>query len=223
MPERSQGRLAGFTYLGVVLTGMFSLAYAPRELIALGEPAVTLGNFNERFSLFVLMIVAGVVMACFFAALPFTLARFLRAHGQNAARLMIGLAVASLPFTLLAFSQYAVLAAEIAGGAAEASDVVTAREGFRWWLSISIFFWGAWLAPLGWLVLKSRAIPRLLGVFLVVGSIGYIADLLGPHLIEGFAGLPLAEYARLPASIGELGTCLWLVVFGARPAEAIAR
>ena len=216
MSVRTQGRIAGFVYLGLVVTGIFSLAYAPGQLIVSDDPATTLANIQEQFSLFLAMIAGGVVMASFFLVLPFTLARFLSVYGQNTARLMILLVAVSIPATLLALWQYGELALAIADNAARVEDVSAARAGYRHWITVSTFFWGAWLAPYGWLVLKSGSIPRWLGAMLLLGSVGYLVDLFGPMFIPHFDELLFVEFVTKPATIGEIGSCLWLVIFGAR-------
>ncbi len=222
MSVRTQGRTAGFVYLGLVLTGIFSLAYAPGDLIARGDSSETLSNIQERFILFQAMIASGVFLAAFFLVLPFTLARFLSVYGKNAARLMILLVVVSIPATLFAFLQYGELALAVAGDTAQVEDVDAARAGYRRWITVSTFFWGAWLAPYGWLVLKSGSIPRWLGVMMLMGSAGYLLDLFGPTYIPNFDNLPFADYVTKPASIGEIGSCLWLVFFGARAPKSDA-
>lgn len=212
----TQGRIAGFVYLGLVVTGIFSLAYAPGRLFTPDDPAMILANLREQFSLFLAMIAGGVIMASFFLVLPFTLARFLSVYGKNIARLMILLVVVSIPITFLALLQFGELALAIANNTAQVEDVGTARAGYRGWITISTFFWGAWLAPYGWLVLKSGSIPRWLGVMLLVGSIGYLTKLFGPMFYPYFDDLPFVSYLTTPADIGELGSCLCLIVFGAR-------
>jgi len=175
---------------------------------------------HEQFFLFRAMIAGGVIMAAFFLVLPFALSRFLSVYGKNAARLMILLVVMSIPVTLLALLQYGELAVAIADNTAQVEDVDAARAGYRRWITVSTFFWGAWLAPYGWLVLKSGSIPRWLGAMLLIGSVGYLTELFGPMLIPHFDSLPFADYVTKPASIGEIGSCLWLVVFGARASNS---
>ncbi|WDI31121.1 DUF4386 domain-containing protein [Hyphococcus flavus] len=220
MSARTKGRIAGLVYLGLVISGIFSLAYAPGQLIAPDDPATTLANMREQFSLFLAMIASGVIMAFFFLVLPFTLARFLSVYGKNAARLMILLVVMSIPVTLLALWQYGELAQAIADKVATVEDVDAARAGYRRWITVSTFFWGAWLAPYGWLVLKSGSIPRWFGAMLLIGSVGYLTELFGPMFIPHFDELPFVDYVTKPASIGEIGSCLWLVVFGARASNS---
>ena len=74
--------------------------------------------------------------------------------------------------------------------------------------------WGVWLFALAVLLLRSRAFPRLLGYWLVVNGIAYLA--------LSLAGLVFPQHAAfiakvtLPALLGELVTMLWLVIRGAK-------
>jgi hypothetical protein len=81
-------------------------------------------------------------------------------------------------------------------------------------------FWGLWLLPFGWLVFKSAFLPRLLGIALMAGCAGYLVNLFGQILVSGFDDTMLASIARLPATIGEIGICLWLLLIGVRPRPA---
>ncbi|HBO14069.1 MAG TPA: hypothetical protein DD491_14865, partial [Halieaceae bacterium] len=137
----------------MVVSGIFALAWAPRQLIVPADPVETLANLTSRLQLFQAMIAAAVVMAAFFLALPFALARFLSPAGPRVTRLMIGLVALSIPATLLAVMHYGGLAAEIAGGTATLESLGDARAGYRRWIGVSTVFWGLWLPPLGWLIL----------------------------------------------------------------------
>jgi hypothetical protein len=77
-------------------------------------------------------------------------------------------------------------------------------------------FWGLWLLPLGYLVFRSGLLPRVLGVLLMLGCFGYLTDVFGETLFPEYSSTGIARFARLPASVGEIGTCLWLVIFGTR-------
>lgn len=210
-----QGRLAGLSYLGVVILGIIALAYGPGQLIVVKDASATLENLSMKPGLFYAMVACGLLMNVFFAALLYWLARILKSHGRRATFLMVVLAMASVPFTLLAFSHYGALALSLADSTATVEQVAQTRSRYRFWLLCAVFFWGAWLAPYGWLAFKSRIFPRFLAVMLMVGSIGYLIDLFGSILIDGFYDIPIANYVTMPASIGEIGSCLWLLIFGA--------
>jgi hypothetical protein len=74
-------------------------------------------------------------------------------------------------------------------------------------------FWGIWLIPFGLLVYRSRFLPRVLGVWLIVGCLGYLGF--------SFAGFLFPKYEDMaftygtPFRMGELATMFWLVIMGA--------
>ena len=82
-------------------------------------------------------------------------------------------------------------------------------------LRIASLFWGLWLLPFGWLVLRSGRLPRVLGLLLVLGGVGYVVQVFG-GLVPGVSDSAWIGYVRLPAALGEICSCLWLLVFGAR-------
>lgn len=211
-----KGRAAGFVYLGVVLTGIFALAYAPSQLFANDDPAATAATLTSKLGLFQASIVALVAMCATFLALPFALARFLSPHGPIAARLMIAFVAASLPFSLYAAFHHFEMAALAGRGALTADAVSAGVAAYEQWMKVASIFWGLWLAPLGWLVLKSGAIPRVLGVFLILGCIEYLAEYFGPLLSAEYKESLFRNLMSYTSSIGEIGTCLWLVIMGAR-------
>jgi hypothetical protein len=51
---------------------------------------------------------------------------------------------------------------------------------------------------------------------LILGGFGYLVGDFGPILFVGYAELPFRNLISIPGSVGEIGTCLWLLVMGAR-------
>jgi hypothetical protein len=51
---------------------------------------------------------------------------------------------------------------------------------------VNSIFWGLWLFPLGMLVMRSGFLPRVFGMWLVGGGLGYLA--------VSFAGLFVPQY-----------------------------
>ena len=78
---------------------------------------------------------------------------------------------------------------------------------------MSNIFWGAWLFPFGYLVFKSNFLPKFLGVFLMVGCFGYLAEFIAIFL---FSFIETPWYVSMPSSIGEFGICLYLLIFGVK-------
>lgn len=213
---RGTGRVAGLVYIGVVLTGIFTLAYAPARLIVDGDAAGTANAILQNGGLFRASLYAGLAMCAFYLALPFALARFLAPYGKNVARLMILFVAASIPFMLVAIAEMAGIGGIFSDGAAVPESVDASLAAYDRWMDVASIFWGLWLAPLGWLILKSGAIPRVLGVLLIAGCAGYLANYFGPRFLDGYDELAFRSLISKPGSIGEIGTCLWLLVMGAR-------
>jgi hypothetical protein len=226
--NKRNARIAGFLYLIVVLTGIFSLAYVPSQINVAGDAAATVRNLATHESLFRLGIVAGLACYTAFLVLPLALYRLLSPYGRQAAVLMVAFAVASVPISFVAtLHKFDVLS--LLGGAdylrvfgAEQlhAQVMLSLEAYGDGLQVAGIFWGLWLFPLGYLVFKSGILPRVLGVLLMLGCFGYLIDFIGRVLFPGYAESGIAGFIRLPASVGEIGTCLWLLVMGAREPEA---
>ncbi len=82
-------------------------------------------------------------------------------------------------------------------------------------IEIAQIFWGLWLLPFGYLVFKSGFLPKVLGVLLMLGCFGYLIEFFGGLLFPNYGGV-FQTIVGLPASIGEIGTCLWMLLLGDR-------
>jgi len=51
---------------------------------------------------------------------------------------------------------------------------------------------------------------------LMMGCVGYLIDFVGTLMFPEYKQSLLASYVTLPAALGEIGTCLWLMLMGAR-------
>ena len=74
--------------------------------------------------------------------------------------------------------------------------------------------WGLWLVPFGILVIKSGLIPKVIGVFLLIASVGYMAMSVVNIAFPAYA----ASVDRVAGLLiqGELTVILWLLIKGAR-------
>jgi Na+/H+-dicarboxylate symporter len=50
----------------------------------------------------------------------------------------------------------------------------------------------------------------------MMGCFGYLINFVGGFLFPGYASLGVASFISIPGSLGEIGTCLWLVIVGAK-------
>jgi hypothetical protein len=85
---------------------------------------------------------------------------------------------------------------------------------FRNGWSLGIVFFGIHLLLVGWLVLRSTYIPRILGALVIITGLGYLVTSLGPFW---FPDVPL-HVARF-TFFGELIFMAWLLVRGSKIPE----
>ena len=218
--NKSTGRLAGLTYLVLVLTGIFSLMYVPSQIYVGDDPAATVANIRSSETLFRIGMAVEMVSYVAFLLLPLILFKIFHKVNRNASVLMVAFAVVSIPITFSGMlNQFSVLeliqSSSLSASESEAEIMFYMHRYFKGHLVAQIF-WALWLFPLGYMIYRSALIPRLLGVFLMLGSIGYLIDFFGRVISPEYRDLALASYITIPASIGEIGTCLWLVIMGAR-------
>ncbi|PTS97068.1 DUF4386 domain-containing protein [Pedobacter sp. HMWF019] len=216
-------RIAGLLYLGVVITGIFSLMYVPDKLIVYGNAALTFENIAASELLFRSGIVSGLLCYIFFLFLPLVLYKLLRQVHEDMAKLMVLLAIISVPmffinvqneFTVLSLIKDTDYLKLFSSGQIQ-SQVLLSIGQYDNGMRLVHVFSGLWLFPFGYLVFKSNFLPKILGVLLMLGCFGYLIDFFGSTLIVGYSKLVISSYISLPASIGEIGTCLWLLFVGA--------
>lgn len=216
-------RLAGLIYLGVVLTGIFSLLYVPGKLIVPGNTTTTYQNITASETVFRVWILSGLLCYIFFLFLPLVLYKLLKQVNENYAAVMVLLAIMSVPvYFLNVQNQFNILSlinnTNSAGLSAEQtqSQVSLYLNQFNNGLRIVHIFSGLWLFPFGYLVFKSGFLPRFFGVLLMLGCFGYLINFTGSTLFPSYSKLGIASFISLPASIGEIGICLWLLLAGVK-------
>ncbi len=230
---RQTGRIAGGLYLTIIIAGIFAEFFVRQSLLVPGDAVATAQNITAAEGLFrlgiagdLIMILSDVALAVAFYVLlkPVSrglalLAAFFRL-GQ-AAILGINLLNLLLVLRLLSGAEYlTVFSAEQLHGLA-----LFFFTGHGLGYSLAMVPFAMSLLVLGYLVFKSGYFPKILGILLVVAAAGY--------LIDSFAGFLLPNYGAyadvfalvvfLPAFIGELAMCLWLLVKGVKVEPARLR
>lgn len=230
-PTVKTARVAGALYLSMVVTGPFSLIYLPNKLIVPGNAAATAGKVLASEMLFRLGIVADLVGAVLFILLAMALYRLFSGVNKAHASLMVALVLVSATIGFVnVLSNIAALTlfrgadflAVFDKPQRDALGMLFLRLHGQGNL-INEIFWGLWLFPFGVLVMRSRFLPRILGVLLIVNGFAYLAISLTSLLFPDYGNLLFR--AAMPALLGELWIMLWLLIKGAKvppPAPAVA-
>ncbi|MGB5172325.1 DUF4386 domain-containing protein [Eudoraea sp.] len=215
-------RLAGFLYLLLIVSGIFSLMVVPSKLMAWDSAAQTFDNITNSLLLFKLGIVGGIFTFLSFLALALVLYKLLSPVNKTYAGIMLVLVLVSIPISFVnMLHKFSVLT--LLGRPEYLSNLDTIQlqnemmlhlEYYYNGIQLSEIFWGLWLLPFGYLVYKSGFLPKLLGTFLMVGCFGYLIDFLGEFLYPFYSKTAFSDFVSIPGTIGEFGICLWLLIMG---------
>lgn len=222
-PERRLARIAGSLYLLLAVLGGFAELYVRDRIVELGDPAATTENIRASATLFRAGFVADLAQATLFLFTAMALYLLLRGVNELVARAMVvivAVAVGIIGLNLL--NQFTAL--QVATGAGSTASLGAAETAaftglfaemhHAGYLIAQIFF-GLWLLPLGYLVVRSGWFPKAIGLLLIVGCFGYLADtfvqFLAPSVADG-----IEAFVVVPAAIGELSFVGWLLVKGVR-------
>ena len=219
---KKTARIAGFLYLLLALTGAFSILYVPSALVVFGDAAATAERIASSQLLFRAGILSGIVSHVIFVLLVLVLYHLLREISRKQAMLMVTLVVISVATGFV--NTINQLGALIALSGAEFLSVFEEPELdalaylfirlHSHGIQIIQIFWGLWLFPFGILVYRSRFIPKILGVLLIIAGVGY--------LLSTITFLILPQYQSALSTLitilemGELPIILWLLIVGVK-------
>jgi hypothetical protein len=222
------GRVAGILYL-LLLAAPLRLVYIPSKLFVAGNATATANNIAAHETLFRLGIVGDLFTGTMAIFLVLALYRLFEGVDQNLGFVNLGVLMVILggPMTAALYFFNVVndaAALMLARGAdflsvfekpqRDALAMLFLRLHHHGVLANEIF-WGLWLFPFGALVFRSRFLPRILGVWLIIGGFGYLAI--------SFTGFLLPQYQDMvsniafPGMLGEVAIMLWLLIMGAKP------
>jgi len=216
-------RIAGLLYLFITVTGAFSIIYVPARLIVRGNATATAEHILANQSLFRINLLNGLVSSVVFLFLALVLYRLLQEVNRQHAALMVILVMVQIPLAFIdALNQIAAFIlvrgpdflSVFDKGQREALAMLFLNLNDQGTVA-SELFWGLWLFPLGMLVFRSRFLPRVLGVWLILNGFAYLAIFCTGLLVPQY--LELVNKIAFPALLGEVAFAFWLVIMGARP------
>lgn len=219
-------RLTGLAYLGLAVTGVLGFLMVRHQLYVADDAAATLANLVARESLARagIALEIGIVLAQALVALLFF--RLFRPVDSVAAGAVAAFGLVNATM-ILASAGLLATAHEIAGDAslAPAGDAAATVQlmyvmsGHLW--GVATLFFGLWLVPMGWLVLRSRWMPRPLGWILLAGGAGYVLGAFVGYLGPGAA--IAKDVLTVPATVGEFWMVAYLLIWGVRRESTTGR
>ena len=201
----------GMFYLLLAIAGLIGFLLVRAELYIADDPAATLSNLVDRVGLARVGIAADltVVLAQALAAVWF-FSLFRDTHRLAALSISaFGLinATAILAATALSASALAVagnVSLAPAGDQAATVQLLYELNGALW--DVGGLFFGLWLFPMGYAVMKSPDMPRVLGWVLMTGAVGYVLNTYLLHITPDAPGIVEGLLVGI-ATIGEF----WMI------------
>ena len=227
-PTDKAARVAGAVYLSMAVTAPFSLIYIPRTLIVRADATATANNILAHETLFRLGIVAELITSVIFIFVVMALYRLLSGVNKTHASLMVALVLVSAAVGFVNVLNNIAALALFRGTDFLAVFEKLQRDALAMLflrlhgqgLVINEIFSGLWLFPFGVLVMRSRFLPRLLGVWLIVNCFAYLALSFMALLLPQY--YDLAFRSGFPALLGEMAIVLWLLIRGAKVHPLVA-
>lgn len=229
---RVKARIAGALWLIVIVTGGFAVL-ARSALIVRTDAAATASNILAFETRFRLAFVADLIGSACYLWVTLLLYELLKPVSRTVSLAgasfgLVGVAVGTAislnylaPILLLQGTQ-PLSAFDTSQLRAEALVFLRLhREGYN----VGMVFFGVQIVTIGYLIARSRLVPRFLGMMLVIGGSGYVAGSFANFLLLPFAP-QLSQFVLLAAFIGEGSLTLWLLMRGVdvqRMDEQLAR
>ncbi len=226
--QKRLARTAGALYLAVAILAGFAIAIVRNSIYVSGDPTATAANIAANEGLFRLGFLADLTQSTLMLFVAMALYLLLQHVNKNVARAMVLILSISVAIQTLNLApslaalkvatdpDYSTSVGSEGAGSLVMLMLDLQRDGFL----IAQVFFGLWLLPLGYLVLKSAMFPRGLGVLLMIACFSYLV-----HLPFAFlwpeVGTLLTPIVAVPATAAELWMVLYLLIKGVRTHKPI--
>ena len=226
LSPRNAALVAGLSYIPVFVVGIFANFFVLEELVVTGDAATTVSNIVGSESLFRLGIAGFVIIGIFDLVVAWGLYVFLKPINKDLALLaawlrltytiIAGVALLNLFFVLelLRGADY------LAGFGSDqlGAQVMIFLNAYEFGWRIGIVFFGLHVLVLGYLIFRSGYVPRILGILLMIATIGYLVSVISSFLLSNFADYETVFLVILavPAVIAELSLTIWLLLKGGK-------
>lgn len=222
-PLRTAALIAGVSLLVMVLAAPFAELYAYPKLVISGNAARTVQNILENQALFTAVIFGYLITFICDVLAAWALYILLKPVNENISLLTAWFRLVYTVIALVALLDLVTVLRLLNTSNISSlfqpdqlqAQVMLSLQVFRSHWYFGLLFFGIHLILLGYLVLRSKYIPALFGVLLVIAGLGYMLTTLKPYLFPTI-NLDFAEYTFY----GELLFMLWLLIKGSRLQES---
>jgi hypothetical protein len=213
-------KLSGIAYLIIFITGIYANFVVLERLVQWDNPTLTVINLSTEKSAFKLAIFGFVIMLIFDLVLVWGLYKLFRPVSRDFTLmasvlrfinvLLFGVALYHLIEVLQIIT--AIDSITVQNPFLETRVINLLNDFNNIWL-IGLLFFAFHLALLAYLVWKSSAVPKWLGVLLMIAAVGYVVDSFAQLLLPNYSDYEsfFALAVIVPGVIGELTLTFWLL------------
>lgn len=219
--DKNLARIAGLCYLVVIATGMFSEVFVRQALRVSNNALATAQNIQANEMLFRWGFVADLIN--FVVGIPAMLIIYHLFKKSNKIILQIALTLVIIqtaiiavnllnqitPLLLLGNDSYLNTFQQNQLAALSLLSLNIQSMGY----AIGLVFFGFNCILIGYVIFKTKAIPKIIGVAYAISGLCYLINSFTIFLSKGFEN-PYFIYLTIPIFIGELALCLWLLIKG---------
>lgn len=219
--NKNLARVAGFCYLVVIVSGLFSEVFVRQALRVSNDALATAHNIQANEMLFRWGFVADLIN--FVVGIPTILIIYHFFKKSNKIIVQIALALVIIqtaiiavnllnqitPLLLLSNDTYLNTFKQEQLATLSLLSLNIQAQGY----AIGLVFFGFYCILIGYVIFKTNAIPKMIGAAYAIAGVCYLINSFTMLLSRGFEN-PLFIYLAIPIFIGELGLCLWLLIKG---------
>jgi Domain of unknown function (DUF4386) len=219
--DKNLARIAGFCYLIVIATGLFSEVFVRQTLRVSNDALATAYNIQTNEMLFRWGFVADLIN--FVIGIPTIVIIYHFFKKSNKILLQIALAFVIIQTAIIAvnllnqITPLLVLGNDAYLNTFQPDQLATLSllslniqsQGY----GIGLVFFGFYCILIGSIIYKSKAIPKIIGILYALAGLCYLISNFTMFLSKGFEN-PYFIYLAIPIFIGELALCLWLLIMG---------
>ena len=214
-------RIGGLLYLAIILFGLFGEVFVRGTLVISGDETATAHGISASQFLWRVGIAGDLLMHLFDVPLILILYLLLRPVSESLALLamlinLVQTAVLAanklnllVPIFLLEDASY--LKVFSPGQLHALSYVAIKAHGFGF--GIGLIFFGFACLVWGYLIFRSAYLPNVIGLMVALAGLSYLTNSFALLLAPSFAA-SIFPAVLVPAFVGELTLCLWLLIKG---------
>jgi hypothetical protein len=227
-PQKT-ARVAGVLWLLAAATTGFPLVYVRPRLIVSGDAVRTVSNILAFESLFRASIASSVLSQVFFLCLGVTMYRLLRDAGKTLALVcMTSLVVGASIGGINALNNIGALV--VSGDVDDMKSfqpdqrnalVMTFIRLNNSGVGLGEVFIGVFMCAFGLFIIRSGAVPRVLGVLLIIGACAFLINTFTKILIPQFYPGLMRQLTMIPNAFGPPATMLWLLFKGVEERQSM--